>query len=48
MTGARWQKRVLSGLEKGLTRDAALAAMLERYVACAHAGSPVHCWPVDA
>jgi gamma-glutamyl:cysteine ligase YbdK (ATP-grasp superfamily) len=48
MTGARWQKRMLSGLEKGLTRDAALAAMLERYLACAHAGSPVHCWPVDA
>lgn len=46
LTGSRWQTRVLAELEQELPRKEALAAMLERYLACAAVGSPVHCWPV--
>jgi hypothetical protein len=47
ITGARWQRRVLAELEKGVARPDALAAMLQGYVACTAAGSPVHCWPIE-
>jgi gamma-glutamyl:cysteine ligase YbdK (ATP-grasp superfamily) len=45
MTGARWQRAVLAAMEQHMPRDAALAAMLERYLAHASTGLPVHCWP---
>jgi gamma-glutamyl:cysteine ligase YbdK (ATP-grasp superfamily) len=45
-TGARWQLQTLADLERTRPRDAALAAMLERYVAAAASGAPVHGWPV--
>ena len=47
MTGAQWQRRELAILERRLDRPHALAAMLERYLACAVAGAPVHTWPID-
>ncbi|MBJ6761135.1 glutamate--cysteine ligase [Myxococcaceae bacterium JPH2] len=47
MTGARWQRRVLAELEARLPRHEALAAMLERYLAQADSGAPVHTWPVQ-
>ncbi len=47
MTGARWQRRELAVLERRLDRRTALAAMLERYLACAAGGAPVHTWPID-
>jgi hypothetical protein len=46
-TGARGQRATLEALERaGASREAALAAMLERYMACAASGEPVHRWPV--
>jgi gamma-glutamyl:cysteine ligase YbdK (ATP-grasp superfamily) len=46
-TGARWQREVLAGLESGgMAREAALAGMLERYLAASEAGAPVHGWEV--
>jgi hypothetical protein len=45
-TGARWQLACLARLERGLPREEALAAMLERYLAHAEEGTPVHRWPV--
>ncbi len=44
-TGARWQAHALGLLEVGRSRREALAAMLERYMALAAAGDPVHTWP---
>lgn len=45
ITGAVWQRRTLESLcESGLERDAALAEMLERYVANFESGRPVHTW----
>jgi hypothetical protein len=46
-TGSSWQRRQLAALEPGLDRRAALAAMLERYVALSERGNPVHEWPVE-
>jgi hypothetical protein len=45
-TGARWQRAALAALEAGRTREAALAAMLERYLEHAGSGAPVHAWPL--
>ncbi len=45
-TGAAWQRAALAAAEHGRSRDQALAAMLEQYLACAAAGQPVHSWPV--
>jgi hypothetical protein len=45
-TGAAWQRAALAAAERGRSRDLALAMMLERYLACAAAGQPVHTWPV--
>jgi hypothetical protein len=45
-TGAAWQRAALAAAERGRSRDQALAVMLERYLACAAAGQPVHTWPV--
>jgi gamma-glutamyl:cysteine ligase YbdK (ATP-grasp superfamily) len=43
-TGAAWQRRTLARLGERHARDAALAAMLERYLAHAETGAPVHAW----
>jgi gamma-glutamyl:cysteine ligase YbdK (ATP-grasp superfamily) len=45
-TGARWQRESLARLERREARDAALAAMFERYLAHSLAGVPVHRWPL--
>nr|BFF01383.1 hypothetical protein GCM10020241_30580 [Streptoalloteichus tenebrarius] len=46
-TGSVWQRETVSLLEsRGMDREAALAAMLHRYVEHMHAGEPVHNWPV--
>jgi hypothetical protein len=47
MTGAAWQRRVLTILEPRLGRERALAAMLERYLECAATDEPVHTWPTS-
>jgi len=45
--GASWQAATFHrALEKGLERDAALAATTRRYCELMHAGEPVHTWPV--
>jgi gamma-glutamyl:cysteine ligase YbdK (ATP-grasp superfamily) len=45
-TGAVWQRTVLSQLEaRGMSRDAALAELLERYMAGFDSSRPVHTWP---
>jgi len=45
-TGAAWQRAALAAAERGQSRPQALAAMLDRYLACAATGQPVHSWPV--
>jgi gamma-glutamyl:cysteine ligase YbdK (ATP-grasp superfamily) len=46
--GARWQTETFHrALEKGMDRDAALAATTRRYCELMHAGEPVHSWPAD-
>jgi hypothetical protein len=46
-TGSSWQRDTVALLEsRGLSRDAALVAMLNRYVEHMQAGDPVHTWPV--
>jgi hypothetical protein len=44
VTGARWQRATLARLEATRARGVALAAMLERYLAAAATGRPVHEW----
>jgi gamma-glutamyl:cysteine ligase YbdK (ATP-grasp superfamily) len=45
--GARWQAETFHrGLDKGLSRDEALAAMTRRYRELMLTGEPVHGWPV--
>ncbi|PTL82039.1 glutamate--cysteine ligase [Vitiosangium sp. GDMCC 1.1324] len=46
-TGARWQRKMLARLEAHMPRPDALGALLERYMAHAASGRPVHEWPVD-
>ena len=45
-TGAAWQRAALAAAERGRSRQQALAVMLDRYLACAATGQPVHTWPV--
>jgi len=45
-TGAAWQRTALAAAERGRSRDQALAIMLDRYLACAATGQPVHAWPI--
>ncbi|MGH0030769.1 MAG: glutamate--cysteine ligase [Myxococcota bacterium] len=46
-TGAVWQRETLARLETdGLSRDEALARMLERYRAHSDGGTPVSEWPI--
>lgn len=46
-TGSQWQRDTVALLEdQGADRDAALSAMLGRYVELSHTGEPVHTWPV--
>ena len=45
-TGSAWQRRTLAAAERGVVREQALAAMLDRYLECAASGQPVHTWPV--
>jgi hypothetical protein len=47
ITGARWQRKMLARLEAHMPRPDALAALLERYMAYAASGRPVHEWPMD-
>jgi hypothetical protein len=47
-TGAVWQRRALDALAPRLGREAALAAMLERYLELQRTGDPVHRWPLPA
>ena len=47
ITGARWQRKMLARLEAHMPRPDALAALLERYMAHAASGRPVHEWPMD-
>ena len=45
-TGAAWQRHAVANAEaRGLDRDAALAAMLSRYLDLEGTGEPVHSWP---
>lgn len=46
--GAVWQIEQVEHLEQrhGLSRSAALAAMVPRYAELAHGGEPAHTWPV--
>ncbi|MGH4035697.1 glutamate--cysteine ligase [Actinomycetota bacterium Odt1-20B] len=47
MNGASWQATTYHrALERGLDRDAALAATTRRYRELMHSGEPVHTWPV--
>ena len=46
-TGAVWQRAALAAAERTLDRERALPAMLDRYLACAATGQPVHTWPAD-
>ncbi|MFJ3221751.1 glutamate--cysteine ligase [Streptomyces sp. NPDC086783] len=47
VNGASWQAATFhQALERGLGRDAALAATTKRYSELMHAGEPVHTWPV--
>jgi RNA polymerase-binding transcription factor DksA len=41
-TGTAWQRAALAAAERGRSRDQALAMMLDRYLACAGTGEPVH------
>jgi hypothetical protein len=50
VTGARWQRRCLAAIEErrqAPDRTSALALMLQRYMAHAATGQPVHTWPED-
>ncbi len=44
-TGAAWQRSALTAAERNRSRDQALAVMLQRYLARAATGAPVHTWP---
>ncbi|WP_030678318.1 glutamate--cysteine ligase [Streptomyces sp. NRRL B-1347] len=47
VNGASWQAATFHrALERGLEREAALAATTRRYCELMHAGEPVHTWPV--
>jgi hypothetical protein len=48
ITGATWQLAALAALEAQRDRRAALAAMLERYIAHAASSAPVHTWPIPS
>jgi len=47
-TGARWQVRTLAALSARRSREEALAAMLEHYIARSAEGAPVHQWSVPS
>jgi hypothetical protein len=44
-TGAVWQRKMLADADQRLDREAAVAAMFQRYVQYAATGEPVHTWP---
>ena len=44
-TGAAWQRAALAAAEPGRSREQALMLMLDRYLAWAATGQPVHTWP---
>ena len=43
-TGAAWQRAALAAAEPGRSREQALTVMLDRYLAYAATGQPVHTW----
>ena len=47
-TGAAWQRAALAAAEPGRSREQALTVMLDRYLACAATGQPVHTWPAPS
>ena len=47
ITPAQWQRRTLRRLEPGSTRRAALAEMMQRYLAGLATGLPLHEWSED-
>jgi hypothetical protein len=47
-TGSTWQRDTIAlADERGVDREAALAAMLTRYLDLSKDGEPVHTWPVE-
>jgi hypothetical protein len=46
-TGAHWQRRTFESLARSTSRDAALAEMLNRYLAHFASGEPAHNWPIE-
>ena len=46
-TGAVWQRRTFDAVEPRLGRDAALRALLDRYLELSASDRPVHTWPVE-
>jgi gamma-glutamyl:cysteine ligase YbdK (ATP-grasp superfamily) len=46
-TGAVWQRTALSVAEQQRGREAALAAMFDRYLKNAATGQPIHLWPLS-
>ena len=47
-TGALWQRTMLAAAERRLTRQPALATMLNSYLNLAATGQPVHTWPAPS
>ncbi|GAB3283153.1 hypothetical protein [Parasphingorhabdus pacifica] len=46
-TGSSWQRDTVAALERdGMDRQAALSAMLHRYIEHTDGGEPVHTWPL--
>jgi gamma-glutamyl:cysteine ligase YbdK (ATP-grasp superfamily) len=46
-TGAAWQRKTLTALERRMSREQALEVMLARYLELAAHQQPVHTWPVE-
>jgi hypothetical protein len=46
-TGATWQAETVHALERGggMSRNAALRQMTQRYIEHMHSNEPVHTWP---
>lgn len=44
-TGARWQRHALASFEAHMSRQEALARVLDRYMTLSEEGRPVHEWP---
>lgn len=47
LTGAKWQRRALAHYERDMSRQEALAKVLDKYMALSEEGRPVHEWPTS-